>query len=140
MKKTDKVKIGHLYEDYKFNKGYYVYIGSAMNSLSARIKRHISDDKKLHWHVDYLLKNKNTDIREVIFNVSDKKIECDLASEIAKDGVGINNFGCSDCNCNSHLIYFNRKRDALDSVKRAYQLLNFEYFDLDYFKEIVNEK
>ena len=140
MKKTDKVKIGHLYEDYKFNKGYYVYIGSAMNSLTARIKRHISDDKKLHWHVDYLLKNKNTDIREVIFNVSDKKIECELASEIARDGVEIDRFGCSDCNCNSHLIYFKRKRDAVNSVKNAYELLNSDFHDLKYFYKIKKEK
>ena len=55
MKKSDKLKIGNLYQDHKFKKGYYVYIGSAMNSLVARINRHLSDNKKIHWHVDYLL-------------------------------------------------------------------------------------
>ena len=39
MKKSEKLDIGHLHQDYKFKKGYYVYIGSAMNSLVARIKK-----------------------------------------------------------------------------------------------------
>ena len=43
MKKSEKLNIGHLHQDYKFKKGYYVYIGSAMNSLVARINRHLSD-------------------------------------------------------------------------------------------------
>ncbi|MEE9474859.1 MAG: GIY-YIG nuclease family protein, partial [Candidatus Hydrothermarchaeaceae archaeon] len=38
-----------------FKKGYYVYIGSALNSLEGRINRHRRKDKKLRWHVDYLL-------------------------------------------------------------------------------------
>ena len=135
MKKSEKLQIGNLYQDYKFNKGWYVYIGSAMNSLSGRINRHLSDDKKMHWHIDYLLENENSEIRDVLFNISDKKIECDLAGIIAKGGEGIPKFGCSDCNCNSHLIYFKRKRDALDYIKSAYDELNTEYYNLSYFKK-----
>ena len=140
MKKSEKLKIGHLYEDYKFKKGYYIYIGSAMNSLTARINRHLSDDKKMHWHIDYLLKSPNSQIRDVLFNISDKKIECNLASKIAEDGESIPKFGCSDCNCNSHLIYFKRKKDALESVKKAYDDLNIEYYNLKYFKNELNKK
>lgn len=140
MKKSEKLKIGHLYEDYKFKKGYYIYIGSAMNSLTARINRHLSDDKKMHWHIDYLLKSPNSQIRDVLFNISDKKIECNLASKIAEDGESIPKFGCSDCNCNSHLIYFKRKKDALESIKKAYDDLNIEYYNLKYFKNELNKK
>ena len=135
MKKSEKLQIGHLYEDYKFMKGYYVYIGSAMNSLGARINRHMSDDKKMHWHIDYLLKTPNSSLRDVLFNISEKKIECDLAFEIAKDGEEIPKFGCSDCRCKSHLIYFERKRDALNAIKAAYDKLNIEYHDLKYLKK-----
>ena len=70
-----------------------------------------SDEKKMHWHIDYLLKSENTEIRDVLFNISEDKIECDLASIIAENGEGIAKFGCSDCNCKSHLIYFSRKRE-----------------------------
>ena len=134
MKKSDKLKIGNLYQDHKFKKGYYVYIGSAMNSLVARINRHLSDDKKMHWHVDYLLSSEESEIKDVLFNISDKKIECDLASLIAEDGEEIPKFGCSDCSC-SHLIYFKRKKDAMNSVKSAYNNLNIEYYNLNYFKK-----
>lgn len=135
MRKSEKLDIGHHHHDYKFRKGYYVYIGSAMNSLVARINRHLSDDKKLHWHIDYLLKNESSEIRDVLFNVSDKKIECDLASTIAEDGDEVPKFGCSDCNCSSHLIYFKRKRDAMNSVKSAYEKLDMTYHNLSYFKK-----
>ena len=135
MKKSEKLCIGNLHQDYNFKKGWYVYIGSAMNSLIPRIKRHLSDDKRMHWHIDYLLDGENSEIRDVLFNVSDKKIECDLASIISKDGEGIPKFGCSDCNCNSHLIYFKRKRDAVNTVKNAYDELDMEYHNLNYFKK-----
>ncbi|ADC47314.1 hypothetical protein mru_1464 [Methanobrevibacter ruminantium M1] len=141
MKKSDKIKIGNLYpEAYKFKKGYYVYIGSAMNSLISRLNRHLSDDKKMHWHIDYLLTSEYSEIREILFTDSEKRIECDLANEIAEDGLEIEGFGCSDCNCNSHLIFFNRKRDALRRVKDAYESLGIEYYDLKYFRTIDNKK
>ena len=133
MTKSEKLQIGHLYQDkHKFKKGYYIYVGSAMNSLIGRINRHLSDDKKMHWHIDYLLKSENANVKDVIFNISDEKIECQLACEIAKEGEEILGFGCSDCNCKSHLIYFKTKRDALNSVKKAYETLDVEYHDLKY--------
>ena len=120
---------------HKYRKGYYVYIGSAMNSLVARINRHLSDDKKLHWHIDYLLENKSSEIRDILFNISDKRIECDLASTIAENGEEVPKFGCSDCNCNSHLIYFERKRDALASTRNAYEKIDKDYHNLSYLKK-----
>ena len=140
LKRSDKLDIGHLHQDYKFKKGWYVYIGSAMNSLVARINRHLSDDKKMHWHIDYLLKSPNSSIRDIYFNISEEKIECDLALEISKYGKGIAKFGSSDCGCDSHLIYFERKRDALIATKRAYDKLNIGYNDLKYFKKELNKK
>ena len=141
MKKSEKLDIGHLHNMHRFKKGYYVYIGSAMNSLVARINRHLSDEKKLHWHIDYLLKNESSEIRDVLFNVSDKKIECDLASTIALNGEEVPKFGSSDCNCSSHLIYFKRKRDAMNSVKNAYDNLDMKYHNLSYFrKELMKNK
>ncbi|MGZ7049923.1 MAG: GIY-YIG nuclease family protein, partial [Methanobacterium sp.] len=48
-------KLGKL----NFKKGFYVYVGSALNSIDARIKRHLKNDKKLFWHIDYLLTTSN---------------------------------------------------------------------------------
>ena len=75
------IKIGKKLGKITFKKGHYVYVGSAMNSLKARITRHLSDEKKLHWHIDYLLKS--AEITDVIYNESDRKIECELSQYLA---------------------------------------------------------
>ncbi|MEM0322310.1 MAG: GIY-YIG nuclease family protein, partial [Thermoprotei archaeon] len=40
-----------------FPAGYYVYTGSAKKGLEARVSRHLREDKKLKWHIDYFLKH-----------------------------------------------------------------------------------
>lgn len=123
--KTSELKIGKKLGKIEFKKGYYVYVGSAMNSLEARIRRHLSDEKKLHWHVDYLLKKAK--IRDVIYNESNRKIECDLSRFISKKAGGIEGFGCSDCDCESHLYYFKTKKEAIECVRDAYDSIAMDY-------------
>ena len=130
LDETSEIEIGKLGK-VNFNNGYYIYVGSAMNSLKARINRHLSYDKKIHWHIDYMLKNDNAEISEVIYNVSDKKIECMLSQLISQKSEGIENFGCSDCNCESHLYYFKTKKEAIECVKNAYDSIAMDY---EFFK------
>ena len=137
MKKSEKLDIGHLHNMHKYRKGYYVYIGSAMNSLVPRLNRHLSDEKKMHWHIDYLLKSPDCHIRDILFNISEERIECALAESISKDGEEIPGFGCSDCSCSSHLIYFKRKRDALASTRNAYDKIDKDYHNLSYLKKSI---
>ena len=92
----------------KFYKGYYVYIGSAVNGLEKRIQRHLRDDKKMHWHIDYLLKYAN--ITDIFYKESTYKEECDIAKGLDKNLKSINGFGCSDCKCESHLFYGPKER------------------------------
>lgn len=139
LSKEDNLKIGSLYDNLRFKKGYYVYIGSAMNSLIPRLKRHLSDNKKMHWHIDYLLKSKYASISEILFTDSKKRIECDLAENISSKGVEIPNFGCSDCNCNSHLIYFKNEEETIKNVKDAYKSLNIEFMNLEDFKNLIKK-
>ncbi len=107
LDKNSEIKVGKL-GTFIFDKGYYVYVGSAMNSLSARVERHLRKKKKMYWHVDYLLKKAK--VLDVVEIRSTKKLECFIAERIDKisDGVVVG-FGCSDCKCESHLFYF-RKR------------------------------
>ena len=77
VKRKSQITVGKKLGVIEFKKGIYVYIGSAMNSLEARLSRHLSDSKKLHWHVDYLLKDDNCKIIDIIYNI-DKKVECDI--------------------------------------------------------------
>lgn len=129
LRENQKIKIGKL-KKINFKKGHYVYVGSAMNSLESRVKRHLSEEKKLHWHIDYLLKNKNTEITEVIYNISAEKIECELSQYISKKTRGIEGFGCSDCKCESHLYYFENEKEAIECVKNAYDSIAMEYKSL----------
>lgn len=119
VKRKTEIRIGSKLGLLEFKKGIYVYVGSAMNSLESRLKRHLSDDKKLHWHVDYLLKDDNSKILDIIYNI-DKKVECDISEYLKTEAIGVKNFGCSDCDCESHLYYFKNRREAIEHVKKAY--------------------
>ena len=98
----------------KFNKGFYLYVGSAMakvgsSTLLNRVKRHVrsSSEKKTHWHIDYLLENESAKIIQIFLIPSTNKIECLISAEI-QDHCDrfIKDFGSSDCNCMSHLYFF----------------------------------
>ncbi|MCG3253037.1 MAG: GIY-YIG nuclease family protein [Candidatus Heimdallarchaeota archaeon] len=98
-----------------FQQGNYIYIGSALGpgGLKKRIARHIKQEKKIFWHIDYLLKNNFVKIIAYGEILSDHKIECGVVNQIIrifheKSSI-IKNFGSSDCNCKSHLLYFNKK-------------------------------
>lgn len=86
-----------------FNKGFYVYVGSALNGLEQRIQRHLRRQKKIHWHIDYLLQYAK--IKDVFYKESDTRSECDIAQQFDKKLVQVPCFGCSDCTCQSHLFH-----------------------------------
>lgn len=125
LNEDSQIRIGKRLGKIQFKEGHYVYVGSAMNSLEARIKRHLSSKKRLHWHIDYLLKN--AEISEVVFNESTRKIECELSQYLSRKAEGVNDFGCSDCDCDSHLYRFKNRDDAIECVEDAYKSLYMEY-------------
>lgn len=104
LERDKKIKVGSL-GYINFKKGYYFYCGSGKKNLHQRIERHKRKNKKLFWHIDYL-REKSEYICAIIF---DKLTECQLAEKLKNitDG-SVNNFGCSDCKCNSHLFYSER--------------------------------
>jgi Uri superfamily endonuclease len=61
-----------------------------------------------------------------VFAVDDGKWECQLASEIAKKGVEIRSFGCSDCKCSSHLFQFNEIEKAKKTCVNAFKIIKLE--------------
>lgn len=110
VNKKIKTKIGALGE-ILFKPGNYVYVGSALNNLELRIKRHIRISKGehniIHWHIDYLLKENEVKILKFHFLNNGKKMECKIAELISKYGKIIIGFGSSDCKCKSHLFEVN---------------------------------
>jgi Uri superfamily endonuclease len=85
-----------------FEKGWYAYIGSALNGLDQRIQRHLRTNKKTHWHIDYLLPY--TEIVNVFYKENNQREECKIAQSLESNFGNIPGFGCSDCTCTSHLL------------------------------------
>ncbi|MCX5813244.1 MAG: DNA/RNA nuclease SfsA [Proteobacteria bacterium] len=90
-----------------FKKGFYIYIGSAMKDLTARIERHKRKRKNLFWHIDYL-RERATVVHALPIR-SSSRLECEIAASVSKISQDqVKGFGSSDCNCNSHLFYMDR--------------------------------
>ncbi|MFW6038592.1 MAG: GIY-YIG nuclease family protein [Candidatus Saliniplasma sp.] len=102
LKQNHKIEVGALGE-LEFKKGFYLYVGSAQNGLEHRINRHLRDDKKKHWHIDYLLEN--AEVIDVKVKDGNSNEECLLAEKIGRFAEKIPNFGSSDCRCDSHLLH-----------------------------------
>lgn len=92
-----------------FKAGDYFYFGNAYGGggLASRLKRHISRDKKKHWHFDYIRPYVTlTDIYAYIGGN-----ECDLVKEYQQKFNAIfihKKLGSMDCTtCPSHFIVIN---------------------------------
>ncbi len=88
-----------------FERGNYLYIGSAMRYLEKRIARHKRRKKPLRWHIDYFRKVSRW---ESSLSLTGHSEECRLARLVEKavDGsIACDRFGSSDCRCPGHLIH-----------------------------------
>lgn len=101
-----------------FRNGLYAYVGSAQRNLEKRIERHLKRNKKKFWHIDYLTSDNFVGIVGVFLKKAEKSEECRVAAKLSESEVPIENFGCSDCGCTSHLFLLsNLARFMLDSSK-----------------------
>ena len=89
---------------FALKKGYYAYVGSAMNSLEKRVRRHFKKEKKLHWHIDYLTLKAEPIMAYLI--PSNVRLEEELSRKMAKIGEIVRGFGASDLNVPGNLFYF----------------------------------
>lgn len=129
LERRQKITVGKL-GTFNFPAGYYIYVGSALGpgGLEARLARHRPSttlrqssgqgsghrrrEKKLHWHIDYLLER--AQLVEVWSMASTDRLEClwaRAARELPGSAIPVPGFGSSDCRCPSHLIYLARKPD-----------------------------
>lgn len=113
VSKNIEVKVGSLGK-IKFNKGIYAYVGSAQNNIEKRVERHKRKNKKIFWHIDYLLTNRFAKVIKVFYKESGKEEECRSAQKLIKTEIPIPGFGCSDCNCKSHFF----KIKKLENIKK----------------------
>jgi len=117
VSKDLKIRVGRLGE-VLFKEGDYIYIGSARGCLEKRLQRHLRKEKKIFWHIDYLLENQKVKILQIW--TIDKKVECQTAeafyqdpiTEIIKKG-----FASSDCKCLTHLFFITDKKKIEKTLK-----------------------
>ncbi len=96
------------YREVFFQEGNYLYAGSAFGpgGLNARVKRHLSTDKKKKWHLDWIRPSLSFISGWYILG---KNLECEWSQKISRmDGVFIPLFkmGASDCKqgCPAHFL------------------------------------
>ncbi len=93
-----------------FKKGVYLYVGSAKLNMFKRIQRHLRRDKRIHWHIDYLLKETDCEVSSIYLTTGG---ECETARKLHRINATrpVPGFGCSDCKCISHLFYMHGPTD-----------------------------
>lgn len=114
LDENKNIKVGSLGK-VNFRRGYYLYVGSALNGLEKRIRRHLSKNKKMHWHIDYLLME--GDVVDVYIKIGNTKEECEIARRFSEKYPSIEGFGSSDCKCGSHLFFSDDKEDLIEMAK-----------------------
>jgi Uri superfamily endonuclease len=102
LARTAQVTVGAL-GTIRFPAGRYVYTGSARRGLEHRIRRHLGNAKKIHWHIDYLLALPGAEVTQV---KRYKTAECQKNQQI-QGQILAPGFGAGDCRrgCGSHLKY-----------------------------------
>ena len=115
LENDNTIPIGKLGE-ILLKKGFYVYVGSALNGLEQRIQRHLRENKKIHWHIDYLLKYAK--VINAFYKENNIREECLIAKIFEGTLHSISGFGCSDCKCKSHLFYreYNEIKHIIDKL------------------------
>ena len=109
VSKSIRQVIGKMGEK-EFAAGFYSYTGRARKGLGKRLSRHLSPQKQLHWHIDYLLQSPECQIvRIYIFSLT-QNTECGINQRflsLSEAQVICPGFGASDCRqaCGAHLVY-----------------------------------
>jgi sugar fermentation stimulation protein A len=121
LEQDRRISVGSI-GDLKFRKGFYLYVGSAKKDLTRRINRHRSERKNLFWHIDYL--REHAEFHAALPIRASADLECEIAASMSKIADWwVDDFGSSDCSCESHL--FGMKDDPVHSPAFIKRLLYF---------------
>ena len=113
LPEAQTINIGSL-SGIHFPHGYFAYVGSALCGIKHRLNRHLKSNKRLHWHIDYLLPKAT--ITDIIIGETEDRIECAIAQALSSQFNSIPGFGASDCRCRSHLFLTSEKRQMKSAV------------------------
>ncbi len=118
---TTDIQVGKRYR-VTFEKAFYAYVGSALSGLEWRLARHLSAQKRAHWHIDYLLKRAT--VSAIVYAESSLKVECLIARALSRELPSVPGFGCSDCRCPSHLFFAHDMGTLKQHVVNAFKNVN----------------
>lgn len=124
LEEPKDIRIGAL-GTLSFKQGWYIYAGSALGSGGlSRVSRHIrfyrENYRNAKWHVDYLMEAAT--LQKTICAETEERLECVLAQTIGGDCVL--RFGCSDCDCPSHLFY--REEEPSGEILKVFKEMGLE--------------
>ncbi len=108
LRREQPIEVGRLGRS-AFPSGYYVYTGSARRGLESRIARHLRKEKRVRWHVDYLLVWAR--VVGVVRYREGSLSECEHSRKVERlpgGNIVAPGFGSSDCRCHTHLFHFRR--------------------------------
>ena len=116
LRRARTIQVGRLGR-FEFGAGYYVYTGSAMGGLEARLARHRRQRKKLWWHIDYLLRQ--AELVDVVAVPTQRREECERnrwVLSLPGADIPVKGFGSSDCNCVTHLVRLGEGRATVSAL------------------------
>lgn len=97
----EAVVISSLCRSWTLDAGYYMYIGSAMSSLAERVKRHLIEEKRKFWHIDYF--REKAEVVAALLLPTKEQREEELSNFVSEYGEAVPRFGASDCSTDSNL-------------------------------------
>jgi Uri superfamily endonuclease len=120
LERDVSIAVGQL-GTFSFARGWYLYAGSALGpgGLRARLGRHRRAEKRLHWHIDYLLAYAPLIASWEV--VCTERLECAWHAALLalpRAVLPVVGFGASDCACAAHLTWL-PARPADAAVRRA---------------------
>ena len=104
---------------FTFPPGEYVYTGRASRNLPKRVLRHATGGKRLHWHIDYLLRSDAARIERVELKSENPAEECRVNAAAARGRICVApGFGASDCaaGCAAHLWHSKYEAKGLKKI------------------------
>lgn len=134
LKNPAKCRVGAL-GPLRFERGLYVYTGSARGngstSVERRIERHLGKRVRNFWHIDYFLGMRACEVQAVVYSETERDLECAANRQIRQlihAAFPIKHFGSSDCGCPSHLLHPRSSEvdEVLSKVRTAYGKLNLK--------------
>ncbi|HEW92369.1 MAG TPA: DUF123 domain-containing protein [Thermotogaceae bacterium] len=110
MNLPEEVNLKYGKRSKSFEAGYYIYIGSAMNSLTGRINHHLSSEKKGRWHIDTFLKFSTIEYIVMIPCAERLEEKLSVSLEEEKDLEVVEGFGASDIKSKGNLFFIKNER------------------------------